>query len=182
MDVKLICFILDQLNIIKKYGWADPKRQQLLSNICNSLKPVFYNEHTYIVREGDPIDAVFLVTDGIAWTYTSSSKGEGKETSSRQAEPGRLEKGKFFGEELLAWVWDPTYKDYHPFSSRTIKTHGKVEAFALMANDLKEILYSSLTRLNPKQTEVKAASRVQRRWRIRKHKKTDDRVGASGKL
>ena len=42
---------------------------------------------TYIVREGDPIDAVFFITDGIVWICTSNN---GAGTDSRHA--ARLEK------------------------------------------------------------------------------------------
>ncbi|XP_050260529.1 cyclic nucleotide-gated ion channel 1-like isoform X2 [Quercus robur] len=130
--------LLKNLNIIKKNDLT--KHQQLLLNICNSLKPVFYNEQSYIVKEGDPIDAVFLITYGIAWAYPSSNNGEGKHAE-------RLEKGHFFGEELLELLWNPSSVDVYnlsklPVSSKTLKTHTKVEAFALMANDLKDIDYS----------------------------------------
>ena len=134
------------------------KHQQLLLNICNSLKPVFYNEQSYIVKEGDPIDAVFLITDGIAWAYPSSNNGEGKHAE-------RLEKGHFFGEELLELLWNSSSVDVYnhnlsklPISSETLKTHTKVEAFALMANDLKDIGYSRFSRLDPEQSQVEAAS------------------------
>ena len=100
---------------------------------------MFYNEQSYIVKEGDPIDAVFLITDGIAWAYPNSNNGEGKHAE-------RLVKGHFFGEELLELLWNPSSVDVYnlsklPVSSKTLKTHTKVEAFALMANDLKDIDY-----------------------------------------
>ena len=136
------------------------KHQQLLLNICDSLKPVFYNEQSYIVKEGDPIDAVFLITDGIAWAYPSSNNGEGKHAE-------RLEKGHFFGEELLELLWNSSSVDVYnhnlsklPISSKTLKTHTKVEAFALMAYDLKEILESKLSLLEPEKLKSRAAIRV----------------------
>ncbi|XP_075673292.1 cyclic nucleotide-gated ion channel 1-like isoform X1 [Castanea sativa] len=137
-DVKRhICLnLLKNLNIITKNGLT--KHQQLLLNICDSLKPVFYNEQSYIVKEGDPIDAVFLITYGIAWTYPSSNNGEGKHVE-------RLDKGHFFGEELLELLLNPSSVNADnlsklPVSSKTLKTHTKVEVFALMANDLKDIV------------------------------------------
>ncbi|XP_023874097.1 cyclic nucleotide-gated ion channel 1 [Quercus suber] len=140
IDVKRhICLnLLKNLNIIKKNYLT--RHQQLLLNICDSLKPVFYNEQSYIVKEGDPIDAVFLITCGIAWAYPSRNNGEGKHAE-------RLEKGHFFGEELLELLWNPSSVEVYnlsklPVSSKTLKTHTKVEAFALMANDLKDIDYS----------------------------------------
>ena len=171
-----------QLNIIKENGLT--KQRQLLHKICDSLKPVFYKEHCYIVREGDPIDAVYLITHGTAWTCTSS-KIEGTGTiASLHAE--RLEKGQFFGEKLLEWVWLPSSVDMYslskvPVSSKTLKTHTNVEAFALMAKDLKDIIDSKLSRLDPEKAQNKAASNSQRIWR-RFHPKRDNRIGSSREL
>ncbi|KAK4564814.1 hypothetical protein RGQ29_006755 [Quercus rubra] len=154
-------------------------KKPLLLKICDSLKPVFFNEHHYIVREGDPIDAVFLFTEGIVWTCTSNN-GEG--SGPRHAE--RLEKGQYFGGKLLEWVLTPTSDDMYnlsklPISSKTLKTHTKVEAFALMAHDLKQIWHSKLSRLGQEQLQSKAAARVQRVWR-RNHPKTDDSNSVGG--
>jgi cyclic nucleotide gated channel len=71
--------------------------EDILVRICDALKPVFYDEHSYIVKEGDPIDAIFFITKGIAWTYATSNKGEGTVLKS-------LVEGQFFGGELLEWV------------------------------------------------------------------------------
>ena len=171
-----ICF-LHQLTIIKNSRLA--KQESLLLKICDSLKPVFFNEHHYIVREGDPIDAVFLITEGIVWTCTSNN-GEG--SGPRHAE--RLEKGQYFGGKLLEWVLTPTSDDMYnlsklPVSSKTLKTHTKVEAFALMAHDLKQIWHSKLSRLGQEQLQSKAAARVQRVWR-RNHPKTGDSNSVGG--
>uniref|UniRef100_A0A2N9GCH3 Cyclic nucleotide-binding domain-containing protein n=1 Tax=Fagus sylvatica TaxID=28930 RepID=A0A2N9GCH3_FAGSY len=109
-----------------------------------SLKPVFYNEQCNILQEGDPIDAIFLITDGIVWSSNNSNNiGKGATTASRQVE--RLVKGQLFGEELLDWFWKKDSsidmsKLILPVSSKTLKTHTKVEAFALMADDFKEIV------------------------------------------
>uniref|UniRef100_A0A7N2MV96 Cyclic nucleotide-binding domain-containing protein n=2 Tax=Quercus lobata TaxID=97700 RepID=A0A7N2MV96_QUELO len=156
-----ICLeLLKKLEIIKYSGLA--RQEQLLLKICDSLKPMFYNKHSYIVREGDPIDAVFFITEGIVWTYKSNN-GEGSD--SRHAE--RLEKGQYFGRELLEWVMNPTSDDMRnlsilPVSSKILKTHTKVEAFALMAHDFKKIWHLSL--LGPKQL-FQAAILIQRFWR-----------------
>ncbi|KAK9989667.1 hypothetical protein SO802_029906 [Lithocarpus litseifolius] len=160
--------LLRKLEIIKGNRLAG--REHLLHKICDSLKPMFYNEHCYIVREGDPIDAVFFITDGIAWTYTSNN-GEGSD--SRHAE--RLEKGQYFGEKLLEWILRPTSADMYnlsklPVSSKTLKTHTKVEAFALMAHDLKQIWHSKLSRLGTEQLQSQAASIIQRIWRSRQQR------------
>uniref|UniRef100_A0A2N9H511 Cyclic nucleotide-binding domain-containing protein n=1 Tax=Fagus sylvatica TaxID=28930 RepID=A0A2N9H511_FAGSY len=133
--------------------------------ICNALKPVFYDEHSYIVREGDPIDAIFFITKGIAWTYTTSNKGERTVLKS-------LVEGQFFGGELLEWVVKSkntnTWHDLSefPVSSKNLKTHTEVEAFALMAYDLAQILsYSKLWGLDREPLNSTAACKIQAAWR-----------------
>ena len=137
----------------------------ILVRICDALKPVFYDEHSYIVREGDPTDAIFFITKGIAWTYTTNNKGEGTVLES-------LVEGQFFGGKLLEWVVKSkntnTWHDLSefPVSSKTLKTHTKVEAFALMAYDLVKILSNSkLWELQPEQLDYTAASILQAAWR-----------------
>ncbi|KAK4564819.1 hypothetical protein RGQ29_006760 [Quercus rubra] len=106
---------------------------------------MFYNKNCYIVREGDPIDAVFFITYGTVGTYTSNNV-EGSD--SQHAED--LEKDKCFGGELLELVWtsnDTSNLLKVPVSSKTLKTYTKVEAFALMAHDLKQIWQSK--RIDP---------------------------------
>ena len=75
-------------------GWLSMKKCCLKSAILLSQCSVTRLQQQYIVGEGEPTDAVFLITDGIAWSYPSSNNVEG-----RQAE--RLEKNQFFGEEFL---------------------------------------------------------------------------------
>nr|POE83914.1 cyclic nucleotide-gated ion channel 1 [Quercus suber] len=167
--------LLKNLKFVKDNGLA-AKHEQLLLKICDSLKPKFYQEQSYIVQEGDPIDAVFFITEGTVWTCTSSSNGG---EDSQHAE--RLEKN-FFGEELLEWVMKASSADMYnlsklPIYSKTLKTHTKVEAFALMASDLKQIWHSKLSRFGPEGLQSQAASRLQRGWRgHRDHPKTDDAV------
>ena len=101
---------------------------------------MFYDKYCYIVREGDPIDAVFFITYGTVGTYTSNNV-EGSD--SQHAED--LEKDKCFGRELLELVLtsdDISNLSKVPVSSKTLKTYTKVEAFALMAHDLKQIWQS----------------------------------------
>ena len=136
--------------IKKENDLASPKHEKLLRDICNYLKPVYYNEQSYIVREGEPMDAVFLITDGSAWAFPSSGNGEGTGTASRHAE--RLEAGGFFGGELFELVSEPYSANMFnlprvPIYSKSLKTHTKVEAFVLMANDFALVVEEQL--LNP---------------------------------
>ena len=116
------------------------KHDSLLHKICDSLQPMFYKKYCNIVRKGDPIDAVFFITDGIVRTYTSNN-GEGSDSQHATD----LEKDKCFGRELLELVLtsnDISNLSKVPVSSKTLKTYTKVEAFALMAHDLKQIWQS----------------------------------------
>ena len=133
--------------IKKENDLASPKHEKLLRDICNSLKPVYYNEQCYIVREGEPMDAVFLITNGSAWAFPSGSNGEGTGTASRHAV--RLKAGDFFGEELFEFVSEPYSTNMFnlpevPIYSKSLKTHTKVEAFALMANDFALVVEEKL--------------------------------------
>ncbi|XP_059433859.1 cyclic nucleotide-gated ion channel 1-like [Corylus avellana] len=95
-----------------------------------------YNQANYIVKEGEPLDAMLFITQGIIWNFTTSINAE------RSAKC--IEKCSFHGEELLDWGLEcsaalPNLSDL-PISLKTAKTHAKVEAFALMANDLRTIV------------------------------------------
>ena len=116
------------------------KHDSLLHKICDSLQPMFYKKYCNIVRKGDPIDAVFFITAGTVWTYTSNN-GEGSDSQHAKD----LEEDKCFGRELLELVLtsnDISNLSKVPVSSKTLKTYTKVEAFALMAHDLKQIWQS----------------------------------------
>ena len=135
------------------------KNEQLLQLICDHLKPVYYNEHSYIVREGEPLDAMLFITQGIVWNFITTSNGEGIVTSKAQC----IEKGNFFGQELLDWGFmkgKETEKELVdgelkgspvpnlselPISTKTAKTLTKVEGFALMANDLRTVVSTRKT-------------------------------------
>ena len=137
--------------------------EQLLLKICDCLKPVYYNEHNYIVREGDPIDATFFIKDGIAWTYTTN---KGEASCFLLAES--LERDQFFGEELIELgSKNPSLSKLSklPVSTRTVKTHGKIEAFALMAGDLKNIITKNWMYVGKEQSEPFAAYVVEVAWR-----------------
>ena len=131
------------------------EKNQLLQMICDYLKPVYYNEHSYIVREGEPLDAAIFVTQGIIWSFATSN-GEGTVSSGAQC----IEKGHFYGQDLLDWALNdsPTSLDLSklPISTKTVKTHAKVEGFALMANDL---------RTSVSKWKIKEVSSIQAAWR-----------------
>ena len=149
--------------------------EQLLLKICDSLRPVYYNEQSYIVREGDPVDAMIFITDGVAWSYSTSNNGEAISGSSSLAE--RLEKGDFFGGELLEFVLKNPSLPKLAISPRTVKTHGPIEGFALMAEDLKNIVTKNWKWVGKGQLEPFAAHVVQAAWR--RHHENENREKSS---
>ena len=152
----------------------------LLQMICDHLKPVYYNEQSYIVQEGEPLDAMLFITQGIVWSFTSGN-GEGTVSSKPQC----IEKGHFFGQELLDWGFskqnekDKEFVDGGvkgsasvnlsdlPMSTKTVKTHTKVEGFALMANDLRTVVSKWKTK------EVWSIQAVWRRLLVKKNEKSN---------
>ena len=140
--------------------------EQRLQNICHSLQPVFYDAQSYIVREGDPVDAMFFITAGIAWSYPSSN---GDASGLLHAE--RLERDHFFGEELLDFVLKTPSLPKLPISTRTVKTYKTLEAFALMAEDLRNLLLMNWTHIDKERSEPFAAYVLQVAWRRRQENK-----------
>ena len=152
--------------------------ERLLHMICESLKPVSYKEYTYIVREGEPIDTTYFITRGIAWTYTTRNNN-GETTGSSHAEC--LEKGHFFGEELIQWGFGEASLSNlfrPPLSSKVVKSHTKVEAFALMADDLRNIVSRTKFHVSKEESETKVASMFQAALRSKKEKSSQS--GTSG--
>lgn len=95
-----------------------------------------------------------------------------------------LKAGDFCGEELLTWALDPHSSSSLPSSTRTVKTLSEVEAFALMADDLKFVA-SQFRRLHCKQLQhtfrfyspqwrTWAACFIQAAWRRYSRKKLED--------
>jgi cyclic nucleotide gated channel len=146
---------------------------KLLKVICEHLKPLIYTKDYYVVKEGKPLGTVLFITQGIAWTYTTS-KINGAETSCGSSSNKWLKRGDFYGEELLNWAFKcPSFSDL-PISTRTAVCQEKVEAFALRASDLKSIVSKfwwhftrELHQAQLEQWENSAASSIQVAWRSR---------------
>jgi cyclic nucleotide gated channel len=112
------------------------KNEDLLQLICKSLKPLYYIENSYIFREGEPLNAMIFITQGSLWCFKTNNGENGEGTTSS---PQCIEKGEFYGEELLEWGFNgsPSPKLSNLPISKTVITLTKVEAFALTANDWK---------------------------------------------
>ncbi|XP_016650473.1 PREDICTED: cyclic nucleotide-gated ion channel 1-like, partial [Prunus mume] len=137
---------LEQKRFIKRHlCWPTMKKvpmlrvmdDQVLKEIFDNLKPMSYTEDNYIIGEGEPLVKMLFITQGIVLTYTTNN---GAGTSSGGSSTTKcLAKGDFCGEELLTWASTFSPLSDLPFSATFVKSLTKVEAFALMANDLQII-------------------------------------------
>lgn len=118
--------------------------EQLLDALCDHLKPALYTKHSYIVREGDPVDEMLFIMRGKLESVTTNGGRTGFFNSDF------LRAGDFCGEELLTWALDPLSSSNLPTSTRTVRALQEVEGFALMADDLKFVA-SQFRRLHSKQ-------------------------------
>lgn len=132
------------LDLVRRVPMFEKMDDQLLDAMCDCLKPALYTEDSYIVREGDLVDAMVFVMRGKLLTMTTNGGRTGFFNSDY------LTAGDFCGEELLTWALDPHSSSNLPLSTRTVQTLTEVEAFTLMAGDLKFVA-SQFRRLHSKQ-------------------------------
>lgn len=165
----LIFFIKEQVPLF------DQMDERMLDAICERLKPALSTEGTFLVREGDPVNEMLFVIRGNLDSYTTNGGRTGFFNSCR------IGPGDFCGEELLTWALDPRPSIILPSSTRTVKAISEVEAFALIAEDLKFVA-SQFRRLHSKQLRHKfrfyspqwrtwAACFIQAAWRRFKRRK-----------
>ncbi|KAL6142118.1 hypothetical protein ACLB2K_060401 [Fragaria x ananassa] len=105
--------------------------ETVVKKICMHLDPVIYPKGSYIIREGEPADMMFFITQGIALSYTNK----------HSVPITRLEKGECYGKEILSWAAtaSTSFSDL-PITLHTVKAHKNVEIFALQAADLQWVL------------------------------------------
>ncbi|KAH9731596.1 Cyclic nucleotide-gated ion channel 1 [Citrus sinensis] len=144
---------------------------QLLDAMCDHLKPVLYTEKSFIVREGDPVEEMLFVMRGNLVSTTTYGGRTGFFNAVY------LKAGDFCGEALLTWALDPQSSSNRPLSTRTVQALTEVEAFSLMADDLKSVA-SQFRRLHSKQLQhafrqwrTWAACFIQAAWRRHSKKK-----------
>ncbi|KAL2556192.1 Cyclic nucleotide-gated ion channel 1 [Forsythia ovata] len=132
------------LALLMRVPMFEKMDEQLLDAMCDCLKPVLYTEDSFIVREGDPVDVMLFIMRGKLLTATTNGGRTGFLNSDY------LKAGDFCGEELLTWALDPNSFSNLPISTRTVQALSEVEAFALVADDLKFVA-SQFRRLHSKQ-------------------------------
>ncbi|XP_073030259.1 putative cyclic nucleotide-gated ion channel 7 [Primulina eburnea] len=134
------------LNLVRRVPLFANMDDRLLDAICERLKPSLYTEKTYILREGDPVDEMLFIIRGRLESVTTDGGRSGFFNR------GFLKEGDFCGEELLTWALDPKSGANFPPSTRTVKALTEVEAFALIADELKFIT-SQFRRIHSRQVQ-----------------------------
>ncbi|XP_010251498.1 PREDICTED: probable cyclic nucleotide-gated ion channel 5 isoform X2 [Nelumbo nucifera] len=134
------------LALVRRVPLFEKMDERLLDAICERLKPSLYTERTYIVREGDPVDEMLFIIRGRLESVTTDGGRSGFFNRSL------LKEGDFCGEELLTWALDPKSGSNLPSSTRTVKALTEVEAFALIAEELKFVA-SQFRRLHSRQVQ-----------------------------
>ncbi|XP_057448968.1 protein CNGC15b-like [Lotus japonicus] len=164
------------LELVRRVPLFDQMDERMLDAICERLKPALCTESTCLVREGDPVNEMLFIIRGHLDSYTTNGGRTGFFNSCR------IDPGDFCGEELLTWALDPRPSVIAlPSSTRTVKAISEVEAFALIAEDLKFVA-SQFRRLHSKKLRHKfrfyshqwrtwAACFVQAAWRRYKKRK-----------
>ena len=154
----------------------------MLDAICERLKPALCTKGMFLVREGDTIHQMIFIIRGHLDSFTTDGGRTGFFNSCR------IGSGDFCGEELLTWALDPRPNVILPSSTRTVKAITEVEAFALVAEDLKFVA-SQFRRLHSKQLRQTfrfyshqwrtwAACFIQAAWRRHKKLKEMAELGA----
>ncbi|BBH08280.1 cyclic nucleotide gated channel 1 [Prunus dulcis] len=147
---------------LKKVPLLERTDEKVLKAICQYLKPVTYSKDVYIIRDGEPLRKMLFITKGTALTYTI--KGGTNVCKC-------LEKSDFYGEELLNWAFKFGSFSELPFSTTTLLSQTKVEAFSIKAHHLKSIVakfwWHFQKELSRSQLEHFAASSIQAFWRHR---------------
>lgn len=134
------------LGLVKRVPLFANMDERLLDAICERLKPSLYTENTYVVREGDPVDEMIFIIRGRLESVTTDGGRSGFFNR------GFLKESDFCGEELLTWALDPKAGASLPSSTRTVKALTVVEAFALVADELKFVA-SQFRRLHSRQLQ-----------------------------
>ncbi|KAH9646566.1 Cyclic nucleotide-gated ion channel 1 [Citrus sinensis] len=166
---------LDLLKNVKEFKTLD---EEVLDALCDCVKPAFYFKHTHIVLEGDPIYEMLFIVQGKMWIYTSKERTNGSANTSHSRDNSKfisrkdhLADGDFWGEELVAWVLRDRSLSNIPMSTRSVQALKNVEAFGLMAHDLKHVFIehqvASSTEFNSNYSVKDAARIIQLAWRRR---------------
>ncbi|KAK1558363.1 hypothetical protein Q3G72_001484 [Acer saccharum] len=143
------------LRLLRRVPMFEQMDELLMDALCDQLKLTLFTESSYIVREGDLVDEMLFVMKGKLVSTTTNGGRTGFYNASY------LVAGDFCGEELLTWALDTKSSSNLPISTRTVQARTEVEAFSLMANDLKFIA----SQFHSVQWRTWAACFIQAAWR-----------------
>ncbi|KAK4838910.1 hypothetical protein QYF36_017491 [Acer negundo] len=156
--------------------------EQLFDAMCDRLKRVPYTKESYIVQEGDPVDEMIFIIRGLAEVTTNGGRTGFFNYDNLSADD-------FCGEELLTWALDSRTSSNLPISTRTVRALSEVEAFVLMADDLKfvasqfRLLHTRKIRhtfrFYSQQWRTWAACFIQAAWRRYSKKKIEESLRAA---
>ncbi|KAL6634772.1 hypothetical protein ACP70R_027443 [Stipagrostis hirtigluma subsp. patula] len=142
------------LDLVRRVPLFDEMDDRMLDAICERLRPALYTRGTRLVRELDPVDSMLFIIRGCLDSYTTQGGRSGFFNSCR------IGAGEFCGEELLTWALDPRPAASLPLSTRTVRAVSEVEAFALVADDLRFVA-SQFRRMH--------SARIRHRFRFYSH-------------
>ncbi|KAK3158504.1 hypothetical protein QOZ80_2AG0138040 [Eleusine coracana subsp. coracana] len=143
------------LDLVRRVPLFDEMDERMLEAICERLRPALYTRGTRLVRELDPVDSMLFIIRGYLDSYTTQGGRSGFFNSCR------IGAGEFCGEELLTWALDPRPGAAPlPQSTRTVRAVSEVEAFALVADDLRFVA-AQFRRLH--------SARIRHRFRFYSH-------------
>ena len=126
--------------------------------LYDTLKPILHIRKTCIFRKGDPIEEMIFIKQGNLETTTKSGSS--------------LKDVDFFGEEFAKWALDPNSSSHTLLIlTRSLKTVSNVEAYVLMADDLKFTANQLCARLHDEQLMTFSAREIQKAWLRYKERK-----------
>lgn len=131
------------MDTLRKVPMLSQMDEKVLKMMCDYLKPVNYPENTLVFKMGEPLDRMVFITEGFMWTYTTATESSHveKETglvTSTSMDTNCLKKGDSYGHELLKFA-SPSLTQL-PTVAANVKCHTKVEAFVLVAKDLRSVV------------------------------------------
>ncbi|KAM5574739.1 cyclic nucleotide-gated ion channel 1-like [Rosa sericea] len=131
------------MSTLRKVPMLSQMDEKVLKMMCDYLKPVNYPENTLVFQMGEPFDRMVFITEGLMWTYTTATERShyGKATepaTSPSMDTNFLKTGDSYGHALLQFASSSLAA--LPTSNANVRCHTKVEAFVLMAKDLKNIV------------------------------------------
>ncbi|KAM1352969.1 hypothetical protein TB2_032209 [Malus domestica] len=150
------------LDTLRKLPGLENKDRRVLDAIMEHLEPVNYSDGSYIIREGEPLDRMLFITQGSVLTYKTSGIGGGSASSGNI----RLAKPDFYGEELIGWAAASTSFPDLPISAKTVKSHEKVEVFAIRAARLISIVSEFFSHFNTEPPPLVGSTPVETRVEV----------------